>query len=150
VITIRVLLLLTRAKSAVALAVSEGTGDSERTELLRVADTTLHAMEQTQCGWAMALALSIRASVASCRGRASDALRLLDRAAADLQAVELMPWYYAARWHLASERERVSKVAEPVDEWWTTERIVKPQLIANLLIPGKWPERVTHTQRSPS
>ena len=141
VITIRVLLYMTRAKSALALAVTPDVGDSERASLLRAAEDAVRAMERTKCGWALALALALRAGIASCRGEEPASITLLERAAADLQAFELMPWYHAARWHLAACRERQSGERTPPDDWWIAERIAQPHRIAHLLIPGLWPER---------
>jgi hypothetical protein len=142
VITIRILLLLTRAKCAVTLALTSDVDTTERARLLRAAESAAQSMERTRCGWALAFAVTIRAGVASCRGQHEEAKRLLERAVADLQAFELMPWYYSARWQLAGCQEQVSGIAEPLDEWWITERIAQPQRIANLLVPGAWPSRM--------
>jgi hypothetical protein len=147
VITIRVLILMTRAKCAVALATTSEVSVSERSKLLRAAETAARSMERTQCGWAGALALAIRAGIASSRGDENEGVRLLERAAADLHAFELMPWYYAARWHLASCAERTAGEAAPLDEWWITERIAQPQRVAHLLIPGAWPKRTIRVQK---
>ena len=106
VITIRVLLLLTRAKCAVTLALTSDVDSAERARLLRAAESAAQSMDRTRCGWARAFATAIRASIASCRGDSDDARRLLERAAADLHAFELMPWYYAARWQLAGCQEQ--------------------------------------------
>jgi serine/threonine protein kinase len=141
VISIRVLLFLTRGKCAVALAASGEATASQRVRLLKDAESAARLMDRTHCGWAATLALAIRAGVASCGRDENEAVRLLERAAADLHAVELMPWYYAARWHLAGYRERISGSTEPTDEWWTTEGIAHPHRVAHLLIPGAWPER---------
>jgi hypothetical protein len=147
VITIRVLLLLTRAKCAVALALTSDVSSSERANLLRAAEKATQAMERTRCGWACAFAVAIRAGISSCRGDDDEAKRLLERAAADFHACELMPWYYAARWHLAGCREGVTGAAEPLDEWWIAERIAQPNRVAHLLIPGTWPDRAIQVQR---
>ncbi len=147
VITIKVLLLFTRARCALALAITPDVSARERASLMRVADSCCRSLVRTRCGWAMALAMAIRAGMASCAGEASDAQRLLEQAAADLQAVELLPWFHSARWHLAAEREHATGVAEPVDEWWIAERIVDPNRIAQLLVPGRWPGRTTHLRR---
>ena len=141
VITIRILLLNTRAKCAVALAATLESGASERTHLLHEAVVAARSMERTRCDWAMALATAIRAGIASCRDDLEGGEQLLKRAAADFQACDLMPWHYAARWHLARCQERAGNAVPPLDEWWVHERILKPDRVATLLIPGIWPSR---------
>jgi len=147
VITIRVLLLLTRAKCAVTLALTNDVDNAERARLLRAAEHAAQSMERTRCGWALAFAVAIRASIASCRGQHDEARRLLERAAADLQAFELMPWYYAARWQLGGYQEQATGTAVALDDWWITERIVQPHRVAHLLIPGAWPARRIHVNK---
>ena len=56
----------------------------------------------------------------------------------------MMPWYYSARWHLASVEERKSGRIVPLESWWIREQILRPQRIASLLIPGVWPARIAH------
>ncbi len=141
VITIRILFLNTRGRCAVALAATLEGGAAERTRLLREAAVAATAMERTRCDWAVALATAIRAGIASCRGDLEGAEQLLQRAAADCQACDLMPWHYAARLHLASCRGRAGNDAPPLDEWWISERIVKPNQVATFLIPGIWPSK---------
>jgi serine/threonine protein kinase len=146
VITIRTLMSMSRAACALSLASASATSSGARAALLRTAEATARSMEATRCGWATALALLTRAGVASCRGDTGGAARLLERAASDLRVFELIPWHQAVLWQLASLEEQRAGTQVAVDAWWTKERIVRPDRIAGLLVPGAWPLRATHTR----
>jgi hypothetical protein len=144
VITIRTLMSMSRGGCALSLAASDQTSATDRASLLRTAEETARSMAATRCGWAGALALAMRAGIASCQGKSVEAAQLLDRAASDLQAFELMPWYYSARWQRASVEEHKTGRIVPLESWWVREQILRPQRIASLLIPGAWPARTAH------
>ena len=147
VITIRTLMSMIRGGCALSLATSESTTASSRATLMQAAETAAKMMADTRCGWAEAFALALHAGIASCRGNAGEAKHLLQRAASDLHALELMPWHYAARWHRYSLENNETGTSSGPDSWWTTEQIARPQRIANLLVPGAWPQRAGHTER---
>jgi eukaryotic-like serine/threonine-protein kinase len=67
VITIRVLLLLTRAKCAIALALADDVDSAERATLLRAAERAARSLEATHCG----SATPNRATARSIGGRSS-------------------------------------------------------------------------------
>jgi hypothetical protein len=138
VVTIRTLASMSRAGCALALAASRSTQSAERARLLRAAEESARSMAETRSGWGMALALASRAGIASCEGRVFEAGQQLERAASDLRACELMPWYYAALWQLAGAGDQRDGSAEPLEKWWSREHVVRPDRLANLLVPGVW------------
>jgi hypothetical protein len=136
--TIKMLMLLSRMRCAVALAASQDTDTDTRRMLLTEAERVAHIVERSTSGHGAALAQAGLAGVQSVRGPVPEALRLLHVVSGDLLAFELMPWYHAARWHLSQQDTgQPGRPATP-DAWWTTQRVANPARFALLAVPGRW------------
>ncbi len=127
--------LLLRARTALAAA---ATGASGTDDLLDVARRNARRMEREEIDWATALAGLVYAGAAAIEGDAARAAPLFEAAEATLE-VKNMKLYAAAarraRGTILGGDEGAALVAA-ADEWMRSQRIVRPERFAGMLVPS--------------
>ena len=106
--------------------------------LLRVAEKSARRLDRQQLPWTSALAQLIKAGVASVRGDAVRAERLLADAAERFESADMDLFAASARRHLGQLRggDEGRALVEQADAWMRTQSIVNPSRMASCLAPG--------------
>ena len=106
--------------------------------LLRAAEKQRRRLDSQKLPWTTALARLIRAGVASVRGDARTAERLLTEAAEQLASADMELFAASARRQLGRLREgdEGRELIEQADAWMRGQSIVNPKRMASCLAPG--------------
>jgi len=120
-----------RARVALALAAS----GHESPRLVRQALADARRMEREQAPWSDALALLVRAGVASLQGHRSSAVELLAQAESALEAAQ-MSLYLAVAQCRRGELTGDRKLVEAANQFMHNHQIRNPARMAGMLAPG--------------
>jgi hypothetical protein len=106
--------------------------------LLRLAAKSARRLARQQLPWTRALAQLIKAGVASLRGDADRAERLLANAAELFESADMGLFAASARRHLGQLRggDEGRELIEQADAWMRTQLIADPSRMASCLAPG--------------
>jgi len=126
-----------RSRCAIAAA-GEGEARTDPQRLLKTAEKSARRIESERVPWGDALALLLRAGIASSRGETQAAISLFGSAADDLKAVDMSLHAAAARRRrgelLGADEGR--KLVETADEWMAGQGIGNPGRLSAMLAPG--------------
>lgn len=130
------------ARSALAwAAASEGGRTSkQQRQLLEQALRDARRIEREKMPWGNALALLIRASVASIRGDRDTAIQVLQSAEEGLEAVDMAGYAAAARRRRGEliGGDQGKSLVEAADSWMGSQGVKNPVRMTNMLAPGRW------------
>ncbi len=134
---IRVDALHLRARCALAAA-SEATEDAARGRLVRAAERDARRLDREAAPWAKALARLLHAGVASSRGDARGAIRLLVDAAAELDACDMALFAIVARRRQGelTGGEAGHALMRAADAEMTARTIKNPARMCDVFAPG--------------
>ncbi len=116
-----------RARCALAMAAADASAAKQH---LARAEDLARAIERERARWTAPVARLIQATIAHQRANPEAATRLLREAADGFDAVEM-------KLHAMCARRRAGD-APTADEWMTSQEIVNPARMAQLIAPG-WP-----------
>jgi serine/threonine protein kinase len=116
-------------KGRSALAAAKGGGDRA---LIESAERDAKVIEKEHVAWALPLATSLRAGVASLRGQRDRAVELLERAERDFERAEMMLYAKAA----ALRRIALTGESSSAEEWMRQQGVKNPQRLLDVLVPG--------------
>jgi hypothetical protein len=129
-----------RARRRLAMA-AQATGGSERSELLRGVDAHADAIVKEKTRWGSPLAFLLRAGAAATRGEHERALPLLESAEAGLSAADMALHAVVCRRRrgelLGGDAGR--ELVAAADAWMAGQGIRRPERMAAMLAPGRWP-----------
>lgn len=130
-----IVVLDVRARAAVSAAAND-----RQEHHLREAVRCARKLARKHSRWAKAVAVLIRACVASVRRQRQTALELLERAEAEFQLVDMSHYVAACRYRrgmlVGGDQGRVLVAAGQT--WASRQGIVNPPRVFELLAPGKW------------
>jgi hypothetical protein len=130
---VRIFLLHLRARAALAAAAGPGGAGP----YLRAAAADARRLGRERAAWAQALGRLIEAGVAHGRQDAAGAARLLEDAAARLDAVAMRLYAAAARRRLGRLRGAAGKgLADEAEAWMRSQKVANPARMTALLAPG--------------
>lgn len=135
---IRIGVLQRCARSAIAAALQQPAGSSERRALLAGAERSIARMKSESAPWAKPLVLLVSAGVASARERSEEALSLLRSGESASDAADLGLYRAAARSKLGAllggdDGKEMTRFAE---DWMAGQEVRNPRRIAEMLVPG--------------
>jgi hypothetical protein len=106
--------------------------------LLRLAEKSARRLDGQKLPWTRALARGIRAGVASVRGDAALAERLLADAVERFETADMGLFAASARHHLGHLRGGVDgrALVEQAEAWMRAQSIVNPSRMASCLVAG--------------
>jgi eukaryotic-like serine/threonine-protein kinase len=130
---VRIDVLAHSGRAAVAAAAAQGSR-----LLLRAAERYAWQLDRQRLPWADAMALLIRAGVASVRGDATGAATLLTAATVALDAVDMGLFAASARRCLGGllGGEAGSALISQADAWMASQEIRNPARMAACVVPG--------------
>jgi hypothetical protein len=129
-----------RARAALSAAAQAG----DREPLLRAAARDAEALGREPVAWAQALAQLVRAGVAASRGDGAGAAGWLRDAAARCHEAGLGLYEAAARRRLGQllDGEEARRLVAQADAWMAGQKVVCPERMTALLVPGFGPPRL--------
>jgi hypothetical protein len=126
-----------RARAAIAFA---STDHPKARERLADAVRSIRHIEREGTAWGNALALTLRASVASIEGDRQQAISLLATAEPMLETHALEAVFASARRARGTclGGDEGASLMRASDAWMTAQQVASPERWARLFVPGKW------------
>ncbi len=119
-------------------AVAMAAVSADREPLLRVAEKSARRLDRLRLPWTSAYAQLIKAGVASVRGDAGRAERLLADAAQRYESADMGLFAASARHHMGHLRggDEGRELIAQADAWMRAQSVVNPSRMASCLAPG--------------
>lgn len=133
-----------RGRCAIALGGATN-GRTQRSQLLRCALREVRRLEREAIPWAPALAASLRAGAAACVGETERAIEHAEWAALAFERLEMGLHAAAARYQVArlGSSERARSLRSDAETWMGHQGVIRPELIADVLVPIGRSERAS-------
>lgn len=133
---VRVAMLFTRGRAAVASAATAA--ESERRALFRRASADAASLEREGAAWASLFATLIRASAAGLRGDRQSSVGELERAQQIAAQADMRLHGAAVSYALGRcvGDDRGAQLCSAAIAWMREQKIVAPERVVNMLIPG--------------